>query len=492
MIVRDEEAHLAAAIQSVRSFARELVVVDTGSRDRTKEIAHDLGARVLSTAWQDDFSLARNQALAAARYDWILSLDADQQFNATSLPALTKALRRPDLAQLVHIDLMGEDLQQRPVSSFPALRLFRRDERIRFRGRVHEDVAASLLDAGSTNWPDSGVRLRDAGYVKASERQRKRARNLLLLERSRSENPWDLFVAFKLATMLPASRIEERRAILSEAACIACQLNPAELSALPFRFRLFAEAIDDLVEQGRLGEAVELCRRLYPALGPGSYFAAGRAFARAGLADPGIDVLKAYLDLPSSDPSSVTLADLSASAAEACRWLSWLATVQGQLSWARAWLERALKTASNDQAVAINCDLMRLSLVGGELLVVARELERLYPNARISRSAYAELMLLSGELSLAMGDRAGAIPLLEAALTPGDDRAAALLAKLELDNSEVREDRLRELLPAVVGRRFDTLAIRVQLAKRIGIALNFQIPDATRHYRLAPAQSMEK
>ena len=487
MIVRDEQAHLATAIQSVRSVARELVVVDTGSRDRTREIARELGARVLSAAWQDDFSLARNVALAAARQDWILSLDADQQLDVTSLPALSEAIRRPVLAQLVHIDLMGEDLEQRPVSSFPSLRLFRRDERIRFRGRVHEDVAGSLLDAGSTNWPDSGVRLRDTGYVKVSERQRKRTRNLQLLERARKENPQDLYVAFKLATVLPASRIEERRAILSQATSIACILDPEELCALPFRHRLFAEAIDDLVEQGHLSEAVELCRQLYPALGPGSHFAAGRVLARAGIADPGVDALKAYLEFPSADTSCVTLADLSANAAEACRWLAWLASVQGQSSLARAWLERALKTASIDQAVAIHCDAMRLSIAAGDLPAVARELERLYPTARSSRSAYVELMLLSGELSVALGDRTGAIPLLEAALTPSDDRAAALLAKLGLDNGEVGETRLRELLPAVVGRRFDTLGIRVRLAERIGVGLKFQIPDATRQYLLAPA-----
>lgn len=486
MIVRDEEAHLAAAIQSVLTVASEVVVVDTGSRDRTQEIARDLGARVLSVAWQDDFSLARNVALSAARYDWILSLDADQQLNATSLPALREAVRRPVLAQLVHVDLMGKDLRQPPVSSFPSLRLFRRDERIRFRGRVHEDVAGSLLDAGSTDWPDSGVRLCDTGYVEASERQRKRARNLLLLEQAHGENPQDLFIAFKLATMLPTSRSEERRAVLSQAISIACSLDRAELGAFPFRHRLFADAIDDLVEQGHLSDAVAVCRKLHPALGPGGYFAAGRAFARAGLTDPGTDALKAYLDLPSPDASSMTLVDLSASAAEACRWLAWLASVEGQSFLARAWLERALNSASKDEAVAIQCDLIRLSLAAGDVSRVASELGSLYPSARSSQSAFAEIMLLSGEVSVAMGDRAGAVGLLEAALTPRDDRPAALLVKLGLDYGEVDERRLHELLPALVGRRFDTLAVRVRLAERMGVPLDFQIPEAARRCLLAP------
>jgi hypothetical protein len=490
MIVRDEEAHLAAAIDSISAVAREVVVVDTGSRDRSKEIARALGARVLSIAWQDDFSLARNAALAAARYDWILSLDADQQLDAASLPALRKAVQRSDLAQLVHVDLMGDNPQQPPVSSFPALRLFRRDERIRFRGRVHEDVAGSLLDIGSTDWPDSGVRLRDTGYIKASERQRKQARNIALLERARGEHPQDLFIAFKLATTLPQSRSEERRKILSQAILVACGLDSSALHALPFRHRLFAEALDDLVEQGHLCGAVAVCRRLHPLLGPGSYFAAGRAFARAGLTEAGTDLLTAYLDLPSHHPSSMTLVDLDASAAEACRWLAWLASLQGQMCSAHAWLERALETASSDQRIAIKCDVTRLNLAAGDVSDVARELALLYSSARNSPSSYAETMLLSGEVSLATGDRAGAIPLLEAAVTSRDDRAAALLAKLGMDNGELGEGRLRELLPSVVGRRFDTLAIRARLAERLGVALDFQIPDAARHYLLAPARTL--
>jgi len=352
-------------------------------------------------------------------------------------------------------------------------------------------VAGSLLDVGSTDWPDSGVRLCDTGYIKASERRRKQARNIALLEQSQDEHPKDLFIAFKLATALPQSRSEERRKILSQAILVACDLDPGELSALPFRHRLFAEALDDLVEQGHLSEAVAVCRKLHPLLGPGSYFAAGRAFARAGLTDPGIDLLKAYLDLSSPAPSSMTLVDLGASAAEACRWLAWLASVQGQMCSARAWLERALGTASGDQAVAIKCDATRLNLAAGDVSGVARELALLYPSTRNSPMSYAETMLLSGEVSVAMGDRAGAIPLLEAAITPRDDRAAALLAKLGLDYGEVGAARLRELLPSVVGRRFDTLAIRARLAERIGVVLDFQIPDAARRYLLTPAQTLK-
>ena len=85
MIVRDEEVNLRRAIESVRDFASEVIVVDTGSRDRTVEIARSLGAKVSTHVWQEDFSLARNVAIEAASGDWILSLDADEWLDAKAV-----------------------------------------------------------------------------------------------------------------------------------------------------------------------------------------------------------------------------------------------------------------------------------------------------------------------------------------------------------------------------------------------------------------------
>ncbi len=66
MIVRDEEKNLPACLSSVRGLFDEIVVVDTGSKDRTREIAGEFGARVFDFVWVDDFAAARNAALARA------------------------------------------------------------------------------------------------------------------------------------------------------------------------------------------------------------------------------------------------------------------------------------------------------------------------------------------------------------------------------------------------------------------------------------------
>ena len=77
IITRDEEADIAAALQSV-AWADEIVVVDSGSTDRTVEIAREAGARVLVKEWPG-YIAQKNFAAAQAANDWIFSLDADER-----------------------------------------------------------------------------------------------------------------------------------------------------------------------------------------------------------------------------------------------------------------------------------------------------------------------------------------------------------------------------------------------------------------------------
>jgi cellulose synthase/poly-beta-1,6-N-acetylglucosamine synthase-like glycosyltransferase len=99
MIVRDEEIHLPDALASVRSIAEEIIVLDTGSVDRTVEIATAMGARVLTYDWQDDFAAARNVSIEAARHDWILVLDADQRLAPDMYSMLSRAITQPCMAR---------------------------------------------------------------------------------------------------------------------------------------------------------------------------------------------------------------------------------------------------------------------------------------------------------------------------------------------------------------------------------------------------------
>jgi hypothetical protein len=493
MIVRDEAARLADAIESTRGIAREWVIVDTGSRDGTAALAASLGARVLQFDWIDDFSAARNFALDAAREDWILSIDADQRLDPTSKEALTRALQQPVQAQIVTVDMFGpQALPGAPamtIGSYPALRLFRRDPRIRYRGRVHEDIARSLVEIGCSPWPDSGVRLADVGYADAAERARKRERNLRLLHWSIQEEPENLFVAYKLADTLPRGQGDERRTVLARAALQARAMDPLRLRTLPFAHRLFALLLDQLVEDGRLQEAVEVAGDLAAKLGPGSDFAAGRVFARAGDAPRAREFLQRYLDPPSQDPGSLLLPDPAANAALACRWLAWVAFMEAAYDEAQSWNARARACAAGHQLLAIDCDALRIPLARGDLVAGAAQLQALMTRVPLELRRSPELMLLAGELSIATGDKAGAIPLLQAALRPDDDRAAAHLATLALDAEQAQEPGSAMAIPEIApiaGRCFDTLAVRRRLAQRRGVPLDFAVPSAT--LRLAAAR----
>jgi hypothetical protein len=99
--VRVEQENLSHCLGSVQGLFDEIVVVDTGSVDRTREIAHDFGARVFGFAWIDDFAAARNEALAHATGDYAFWLDADdvvEPAEREKLAGLLRKLRRGDEA----------------------------------------------------------------------------------------------------------------------------------------------------------------------------------------------------------------------------------------------------------------------------------------------------------------------------------------------------------------------------------------------------------
>ncbi|MBB4843567.1 hypothetical protein HNP55_002090 [Paucibacter oligotrophus] len=491
LIVRDEAHNLPLALASVQGLAHEIIVVDTGSVDNSPAIAAAWGARVLHWAWQDDFALARNQALAAASCDWILSLDADQQLAPASLPALRQALGRQDcLAQLVQVQLLSAAADARanplgdgraiaPLQSLQALRLFRRDPRIRFEGRVHEDVAESLLRMGSSHWPDSGLTLFDHGYVQASERARKRERNLALLRLSQAENPEGLYLGYKLAISLPPEQQAQSQALLERAMEQVMRLPAQEFAKLPFLPRLVASAVQAWTEQGQLMRAARCCLALQPQL-PGLLdFCTGRALARAGLAEQARPHLLAALQgfaLPPKD-ADLWLRDLDASPAACCLWLAWNARQQGLLAEAAEWIEQGCAQATPRQQIDLACEGLEIQLAAGELTAAAGTLDLLGGWVREQGYGMDSLLRVSAKLAQASGDLATA--LLLARDGAGSDAAAALLASLEIANSPLDEERLRQHYQAISGQCYDSLAVKLLIGEALGQAWPHEAPTAS-------------
>ena len=105
MIVKNEEKHLAKCLSIAKPAVDEMIVVDTGSSDRTKDIAHAFGAKVYDFEWTGDFSEARNFSLSKAEGNWILVLDADEVISPVDYELLHrtfgKKANHPEAYQIV-------------------------------------------------------------------------------------------------------------------------------------------------------------------------------------------------------------------------------------------------------------------------------------------------------------------------------------------------------------------------------------------------------
>ncbi|MDB4264705.1 tetratricopeptide repeat protein [bacterium] len=167
MIVRNEESHLARCLQSAKPLVDEIIVMDTGSVDRTGDIARAFGAEVYLAAWQEDFSKARNLSLSKAHGQWILILDADEIIAPSDYNGFRRLISNaPDRDVAFSIETRNYTAlantvgwnansghyahEQAGTGWFPSLkvRLFPNDPNIRFEYPVHEMVDPCLKRMG--------------------------------------------------------------------------------------------------------------------------------------------------------------------------------------------------------------------------------------------------------------------------------------------------------------------------------------------------------
>lgn len=200
MIVRNEERFLEDCLESLKGVADEIVVVDTGSTDRTKQIAAEYGARIFDFPWRDDFSAARNESVDHCLGEWILFIDADER-----LRPIDKALVKADLSQPGYTAFT---VKYRPITWFTAFReyrIFRNDPRIRFEGIIHETVLPSVIRVGEEDGleiGDSVLEIDHLGYD--GEMGHKHKRNLPLLMKHVEKHPDISFLRWRLGSVLKA------------------------------------------------------------------------------------------------------------------------------------------------------------------------------------------------------------------------------------------------------------------------------------------------
>jgi glycosyltransferase involved in cell wall biosynthesis len=151
LIVKNEEQRLPQCLDSLRSLADEIIVVDTGSSDRTVAIVKKYQARVFHFDWCDDFSQARNYAIAQAKGKWILVIDADEVLEQSAIATLQEVMQRDDC---LAVNLLRSEIDAKQAPYSLVLRLFRNHPAIAFTGLYHESIDQSVtaLQAQEPHW----------------------------------------------------------------------------------------------------------------------------------------------------------------------------------------------------------------------------------------------------------------------------------------------------------------------------------------------------
>lgn len=212
MIVKNEERSLRRCLKAAKPLVDQVIIADTGSTDRTAEIARSMGAVVVEFPWVDDFSAARNFALNHSDADWNLVLDADEYLHPCSRRTLENVLEARSGAWLGGITRYdsfedGEGISQ-STSVLP--RLLPRG--VRYEGIIHEQPKG--------DYPCYALPLSvdHDGYLVADKGER----NLPYLEKAVAQNPKDGYYHFQLAsTLRNLNRLEESLAYFRKFYCLA-------------------------------------------------------------------------------------------------------------------------------------------------------------------------------------------------------------------------------------------------------------------------------
>ncbi|SEO56244.1 MULTISPECIES: TPR domain-containing glycosyltransferase [unclassified Paenibacillus] len=272
MIVQNEEHQLARCLDSFKPIGSECFITDTGSTDRTPEIARHYGATVLHARWEDDFAYARNISLPLASTEWILCLDADEyviQGLEELLNYLPKVHKSVSRLRITIENRIGEGTGENVI--FHPVRLFRAQQGYRYAGRIHEQLVRSgRRDGGEQEGDDPDIndfftreegwiaeheplaplRLVHDGYLPSTIAQgHKPLRNLKLLQRELADHPGQPFHLYNVGvTYCQLGHIKQAAEAFTES------FLHTPLHA-PYRSTLVRDYAKVLLAMGRYDEA---------------------------------------------------------------------------------------------------------------------------------------------------------------------------------------------------------------------------------------------
>lgn len=180
MIAKNEEQYLENCLNNIKELADEIIIADTGSTDKTKEIARKFTSKVFDFKWNDNFSEARNFSLSKATKEWILVLDADELIDKAKIRDLLKiketnvagfSFEQRSYIQIPFPGCFRNDSSFEPIKKYPfyvkknLVRLFRNNQGLLFKHRIHEIVEDSIKEKG-LKFEKTDIILHHLGSVK--------------------------------------------------------------------------------------------------------------------------------------------------------------------------------------------------------------------------------------------------------------------------------------------------------------------------------------
>lgn len=199
LMVKDEEEMLPGCLESIRNWVDEIVLVDTGSSDKTIEIAKSYGAKIFHQPWEEDFSKHRNYTIEKATGDWIFIIDADEKMVADDIPLLLRVMSEP-VCQIVSMNVINIYGERKNRSVFlPSVRLFKRELGAYYEGIVHNQIKTPE----GVPVVRANVRLEHYGYDLTPEKMKEKSeRSKALLLKQLDKNPDHAFAHFNLAQLI--------------------------------------------------------------------------------------------------------------------------------------------------------------------------------------------------------------------------------------------------------------------------------------------------
>lgn len=197
MIVKNEEKNLEKCLTAIAGHMDEIIIVDTGSTDRTKEIAKQYTDKVYDYQWTEDFAAARNFSISQASYEFILVIDSDEiteNIDIENIRKLTEENPRK-IGRLLRVNEYtrnGEAFQY-----FERVNRLFSKKHYRYEGIIHEQVV-SIKDSEGDSY-HIPLSVRHSGYEgELAVRKNKTERNIRLLKQALTKNPEDPYILYQL------------------------------------------------------------------------------------------------------------------------------------------------------------------------------------------------------------------------------------------------------------------------------------------------------